>query len=242
MHINTESKNYSFVRTGIDFAAFTGGCVAVDSVFVPMIMAVFDKKFKFMRPIGYLGAWAFSVAGGALATSIIDDYTTALVDAINIKDAEKKAKKTADISYWFNEPGMTAKKQYLGIDIPEENATSDKEKEFVDALVEKTTPFEFESLAEAQDAVEKVMRELDKNGFYPLSDYYKSINGRKLPQSVIDICLTYGWALSDFIKKDGNSITVNQFIEVDKIASTCYIVNLFGYHDISDKYVTYEED
>ena len=233
MLINTESKNYNLVRAGIDFAAFTGGCVAVDSVFVPMIMAVFDKKFKFMRPLGYLGAWAFSAAGGALATSVVDDYTTALVDSVNnladtVTNSKKDEPKHEEPKVeWYTE---TKKEQFMGLDIPGENASRGEEKKFIDDLVYETQYFEFADEDTARMNVMRVVSSIQSTGYMSLSTYSRN-NGIEVPKRVDDILIFFGWT-----KKSLDGTPDGHFFSIDKIQDDIYFANMLNYECIENVY------
>lgn len=226
MLINTDSKNYNLVRAGIDFAAFTGGCVAVDSVFIPMIMAVFDKKFKFLRPLGYLGAWAFSVAGGALATSVIDDYTTALVDSVNNLADAKKDEPEPKVQ-WYTE---TKKEQFMGLDIPDENASREEEKKFIDDLVYATHCFEFTNENTARENVVYIVSSIQSIGFLTLSTYFK-YHGIEVPKRVDDILTFFGWT-----QKSLDGTADGHFFAIDKINDNLYFADLLNYVCIDNVY------
>lgn len=220
MRIDTDSKNYNAFRAGLDFAAFTGGCVAVDSVFIPMIMAVFDKKFKFLRPIGYLGTWAFSVAGGALATSIVDDYANAIVERINMDD------KKEDIP---NPEPKDDSSHFRGIDIPSTNASRETEKKFIDDLAVATTCFEFDTIEEAKSIVENTISMINTNGYCSLATYF-SFRNIEVPERVNNILLFFGWTKDDISK--------NPF-SIDPIFENKYLANLLNYRCIDDVYLIY---
>lgn len=226
MLINTDSKNYNLVRAGIDFAAFTGGCVAVDSVFIPMIMAVFDKKFKFMRPLGYLGAWAFSVAGGALATSVVDDYTTALVDSVNNLADAKKDEPEPKVQ-WYTE---TKKEQFMGLDIPGENASREEEKKFIDDLVYETQCFEFLDEDNARKNVVRVVSSIQSIGFFTLSTYFNN-RGIAVPKRVDDILTFFGWT-----QKSLDGTADGHLFSIDKINDNLYFANMLNYECIDNVY------
>ena len=220
MRIDTDSKNYNAFRAGLDFAAFTGGCVAVDSVFIPMIMAVFDKKFKFLRPIGYLGTWAFSVAGGALATSIVDDYANAIVERINMDD------KKEDIP---NPEPKDDSSHFRGIDIPSTNASRETEKKFIDDLAVATTCFEFDTIEEAKSIVENTISMINTNGYCSLATYF-SFRNIEVPERVNNILLFFGWTKDDISKNP---------ISIDPIYENKYLANLLNYRCIDDVYLIY---
>lgn len=226
MLINTDSKNYNLVRAGIDFAAFSGGCLAVDCVFVPMIMAVFDKKFKFLRPLGYLGTWAFSVAGGALATSIVDDYTTALVDSVNnLADAKKDEPEPK--TQWYTE---TKKEQFMGLDIPGENASREEEEKFIDDLVYKTQCFEFADEDTARMNVVRVVSSIQATGYMSLSSYFRN-SKIEVPKRVDDILMFFGWT-----KKSLDGTPDGHFFSIDKINDDIYFANMLNYECIENVY------
>lgn len=71
--INTESNAYRLVRGGLDLLAFVGGDFAVNNVVVPFTQLVW-RNSRIMRLVSYAGAWAFGVAGGSFAASMMDDF------------------------------------------------------------------------------------------------------------------------------------------------------------------------
>lgn len=210
MHINTESKNYKRFRTVMEFASFTGGCIAFDSVVIPFVFAV-NRKSVLGRALGILGTYGMSLIAGRVSEMSIDDAIDNLVDFINLRDAKKNK---------VEEPEQYT---YRGVDIPGKNATSEEEKEFVNKLVEKVRPFEFDSEESARTFAENMASYINKFGHADMVLAF-SVSGNKLSSECYDILIKYGWTSSD------------AFFGVDRIADNCYIVDCFNYHDISDVY------
>lgn len=100
MHINTESENYKRVRNALSWVEYAGGCAAVDSVLIPFIYTLYQKKLRWMRPIAMLGTLGISIAGGYLSRGILDDHFDAVVELINAKDAEKKQNSEKEYVDW----------------------------------------------------------------------------------------------------------------------------------------------
>lgn len=90
--INTESKLFNNARTVLYHAAFAGGAGALDCVCIPFIYAVFEKKFRFMKPICFLGTYGLGLIAGYASANAIDQYVDDIVKAWNAYVDEKNQK------------------------------------------------------------------------------------------------------------------------------------------------------
>ena len=220
MRIDTDSKNYNAFRAGLDFAAFGGGCMALDCVVIPFIHAVLNGKSRILRPIGYLGTLGLSMIAGTLAESAIDEYANAIVELINMNDEKE------DIP---NPEPKDDSSHFRGIDIPSTNASRDTEKKFIDNLVVETTCFEFDTVEEAKSIVESTISMIDTNGYCSLATYF-SFRNIEVPERVNDILLFFGWTKEDISK---NPFSIGPIFE-DK-----YLANMLNYRCIDDVYLIY---
>lgn len=226
--IDTESKMYSTVRNVFGKVSSAGTIWTAEAMSIPFVQSI--VKNRIMRYACYAGITSnccvLGIVGEKTGHLLVDGLAegwNALADFVNGEPAAQEADE-------YDFPGsveVKTKTSFLGIDIPDANATDKEEKEFVDALVETTRPFEFDTEEEAKKAVEETLSTVNETGFMDICYYFVKILGRQLPSAVYDICLKYGWTVADHTKWG-----------VDKLADTLYVADMFNYHDISNIYKT----
>ena len=81
--IDTNSNLYHNARTALRFTALAGGAGALDCVIIPFIYAVFEKKFRFLKPVCFLGTYGLSLIAGYASANAIDNLVDEYVDSWN---------------------------------------------------------------------------------------------------------------------------------------------------------------
>lgn len=171
--IDTTSARYNKIRDILNTASFLGGAGAIDCALIPWIEAVFEKKFRFMRPLCLLGTYGLSIAGGSVAASAIDQYIDECVDAWN-QAVDKKNRNdhfdTNDIPPTYSVPTVeTFKSQNL-----------------VDQIAESGL-FEFDSEEEAKNVCEHCADWLNRHGKLTIND----VDGIRWLESTKHVCHVY---------------------------------------------------
>lgn len=224
MRINTESKNYQTVRNIVKNAGALGGCIALDCVTVPCIQLVFRDKFRFMRGIGYFGAWALSLYTAYLAERASTDVFDMVVDIINDHPSENSAE-GYDNKYDEPQYDVSAVANHENKkDILNKDASPKEEESFVNDLVAEVKPFEFSDEESAKAFVEWAQTTISENGFASVAVPYFMKVPRPVDKHVVDILVKYGWDKPEEIRG------------IDRINDNLYVVDAFGYHDISNHY------
>lgn len=227
--IDTESKTYKNVREGISWFSGLGSGFTLECMSIPWASELI--KNRLVR----LSCFSGIVTMSTLVSFIGHNMSSELVDSFAYcwnKGVDKLTElRNAEIDDEEpDEPEVETKQTYVGLDIPGKNATPIEEKQFIADLVEAVRPFEFETEDDAKEFIEDVAGYVDKFGHVDIA-YAFVVSGHKLPVEVYNVALKFGWKTED-VKDWG----------VDEIAQTCYIADVFNYHDISDRYQTLKEE
>lgn len=223
--IDTESKTYKNVRSGIGFVSGLGAGFAFEAMSIPWVRSIFRSRLMHIACFGGVVSISTLIMeiGEEQARKIVDAYACCwndIADFVNeLHDAEIDDEEP-------DEPEVQTKRTPVSIDIPGKNATPDEEKQFIADVVGAVRPFEFNTEERAKRFIEDVAGYVNKNGCVDIA-YAFAVSGNKLPIEVYDIALKFGWTTED-IESWG----------VDKISSDEYIADVFNYHDISDRYQT----
>lgn len=224
MRINTESNTYKTARRIAGDLAYLGGCVSLDCVAIPFIQAVFDTKFRFMRPIGYFGTWALSMVSGALAENVVEEVIDSTVELINDHPSEDSAE-GYDNKYDEPQYDVSAVANHENKkDILNKDASPKEEESFVNDRIAEVKPFEFSDEESAKAFVEWAQTTISENGFATVAVPYFMRVPRPVDKHVFDILVKYGWDKPEEIRG------------IDRINDNLYVVDAFGYHDISNHY------
>lgn len=227
--IDTESKTYKNVREGISWFSGLGSGFTLECMSIPFMSALIKNR------IVRLSCFSGIVTMSTLVTFIGHNMSSELVDSVAYcwnKGVDKLTElRNAEIDDDEpDEPEVETKQTYVGLDIPGKNATPIEEKQFIADVVDAVLPFEFDTEAKAKEFVEDIAGYVGKFGHVDIA-YAFAASGHKLPFEVYDVALKFGWTTED-VKDWG----------VDKIAQTCYLADVFNYHDISDRYQTLKEE
>jgi len=228
--IDTESKTYKNIRSGIGIVSGFGAGFAFEAMSIPWVRSVFRSRLMHLACFGGVVSISTLVMeiGDEQARRIVDAYACCwndIADFLNdLHDAEIDDDEPDD-GY-----GVETKQTFAGIDIPGKNATPIEEKQFIADVVDKVRPFEFKTEEEAKEFVEDVAGYVNKFGHADIA-YAFAGYGHKLPIEVYDVALKFGWTTED-VKDWG----------VDKISDNSYIADVFNYHDISDVYQFLKEE
>lgn len=221
--IDTESKTYNNIRSGIGIVSGLGAGFAFEAMSIPWFRSIFRSRLMHIACFGGVVSISTLIMeiGDEQARKIVDAYACCwndIADFVNeLHDAEIDDEEP-------DEPEVETKQTFAGIDIPDKNATPIAEKEFIGDVVDKVQPFVFETEDDAKKFVEDVAGYVNKFGLVDIA-YAFAAAGKKLPIEVYDIALKFGW-----VKDDAKAWGV------DKIYEDTYVADLFNYHDISDTY------
>lgn len=215
--INTDSKLYKNFRKALYWSSYIGGCAAVDSVLVPFIYAVCDKKIRFLRPFALLGALGLSIQAGISAQETIDICADAIVEVHNDKvlkkEIENEVKEEGLRNYVADAP--------IGSDRPE---ASLKE---IDAFFRRNQLATFETLDEAKKAHSLLMKIAIDDGFASVRDLLR-IRGLDPAGYEYEIATwSWGWTKDELEKA-----------EIEQISDDAWILDIFNYHLITSFYIT----
>lgn len=221
--IDTESKIYNNIRSGIGIVSGLGAGFAFEAMSIPWFRSIFRSRLMNIACFGGVVSISTLIMeiGDAQSKRIVDAYATCWNDTVDFLNKLHDAEIDDEEPDYFE---VETKQTFAGIDIPGKNATPIEEKRFIADVVDTVRPFEFEKEADAKEFIEDVARYVGKFGHVDIA-YAFAAAGRKLPIEVYDIALKFGWSKDD--AKDWG---------VDKIAENVYIADIFNYHDISDTY------
>lgn len=227
--IDTTSEKYQKIRGAISFVSGAGAGLTLECMSIPWVKATF--KSGIMRGVCLSGvvpiATLVSLLSKGTSETIIDAYAecwNGLVEKVNGREAP-------DISDWFKpeeDERIQTKDTYKGIDIPDADASTKLEKEFIDAVVAADNPFSFETEEEAKHFVEELFHYIEKYGHADIAWAFATV-GKKLPGRLYDIALRFGW-------------TDTKGFGIEKYGEQHYMATVYNYHDISDIYETFKED
>jgi len=226
--IDTESNGFRIARGAAGSAGAVGSMLCLDSVVMPFVYAVFPKH-RLIRTVAFFGLIGLNdiigligASGSKMAFDSYVDTWNELADGVNALISDEKSEVETPRSDEVTE--VTTVKQYRGIDIPDENASVEDEKEFLDKVLCELRPFEFKNKEYAQAAVEQIANIIAQNGCENLGHALRSILGQKsLPEEVYDIAVKFGWDRVDAKK-----------FAVEYVSDDVWVADLFMWHDISD--------
>ena len=228
--VNLESKGYKAFRSVVGIVSGTGAGLTFECMSIPMVYGVLQKN-RVLRLISYAGivpiATIIDLIGKGAAESIVDSFAETynlLVDKYQKDDEE-------DFQYvnYTAEPEVEVRHTYMGIDIPDKNATPAQEQKFVGEVVLKTRVFEFDSEEAAMGFATAMTNVLTYMGPLSMSLVLKWREW-DVPSEARDILDKYGWTNEDIAK-----------IAYEKTMEDTWVVDAFNYHDISDQYVVFNK-
>lgn len=221
--IDTESKTYKNLRSSVGFISGLGAGFAFEAMSIPWVRSIFRSRLMHIICLGGVVSISTLIMkiGDEQSQQIIDAYATCWNDVADFLNELHDAEIDDGNPDSFE---VETKLTYVGIDIPNKNATPIEETQFIADVVDKVRPFEFDTEDDAKQFVEEMARYVNKFGQVTIV-YAFAAAGRKLPIEVCDIALKFGWSKDD--AKDWG---------VDKITENVYIADVFNYHDISDTY------
>lgn len=231
--IDTESKAYRAVRSGISFVASAGSGWAFEAMSIPWVSAVFEKN-RFMRYVSYLGVIPLALkaaeVGDELTKKSIDDCVflwNVLADKINGEEETEFEPDRSDIE-------IKTDRYYYGVKIPGHFAHPADQREFINELVRRTGTFEFKTEEGAKHYVELLHYRAEQPGqhkFVTISDALFLRAGIIAPDEVREHTDLWGWKADMF-----------SGVPIDKISDDHWIANLFGYMYVGDLYQVLDED
>ncbi len=232
--IDTTSENYHKIRKAIGFVSGAGAGFTLECMSIPWVKATFKSRaMRFVCLSGIVPmATLVSLLSEGTAETIVDAYAECwnlIADRVNGREAP-------DISDWFKteeDVRIQTKDTYKGIDIPDANASTKVEKEFIDEVVAADDPFLFKTEEEAKHFVEKLIYYIEKYGHADIAWAFATVS-KTLPGRLYDIALRFGWT-------DTKGFGVERRIS-SYTGETYYKATVYNYHDISDVYETLKED
>ena len=226
--IDLESKGYKALRKGVGMFSGAGAGWTLECMSIPWVQAVFSHN-KFVRIMCYSGIVPIAVLVDLLAEGTTETLIDSFADIYNLAVDKINGEDEEDAPYvsYTAEPEVEVRHKFIGIDIPDKNATPEEEKKFVDDVVLKTRIFEFDTEDGARELATELTTTLIYAGPVLLSGVFDVVGWTlKLPKEVRDILDKYGW-----VGDDKEKIAYEHSLE------NTWIVDAFNYHDISDQYV-----
>lgn len=230
--INTKTNSFRIARGAAGSAGAVGSMLCLDSVVMPFVYAVFPNN-RLIRTVAFFGLIGLNDIIGLIGASgskmVFDSYVdtwNTLADSVNALISDEQPEVETPQSDEVAD--VTTVKQYCGIDIPDENASVEDEKEFLDKVLCELRPFEFNGEDKALKAVELLSDITMKYGCENLAHALIKVFGCDIPQEVYDIAIKFGWTRDDVAK-----------FGVEYVSDGVWIADLFMWHDISEtSYVT----
>lgn len=222
--IDTESNAFRIARGAAGSAGAVGSMFCLDSVVMPFVYAVFPNN-RLIRTVAFFGLIGLNDIIGLIGASgskmVFDSYVdtwNTLADVVNARIYDEKPEVETPQS-----ADVTEVKQYRGIDIPDENASIEDEKAFLDKVLCELRPFEFKGEDKALKAVELLSDITMKYGCENLAHALIKVFGCDIPKEVYDIAIKFGWTRDDVAK-----------FGVEYVSDGVWIADLFMWRDISE--------
>ena len=221
--IDTESNGFRIARGIAGSVGAVGSMLCLDSVVVPFVYAIFPKN-RLVRTVSFFGLVGLNEIIGLIGASgskmVFDSYVdtwNTLADGVNARVSDEQPEVEMPHS-----DEVTEVKQYRGVDIPDENASTEDEKEFLDKVLCELRPFEFKGEDKAKEAVERVSNLATEYGCESLAHALIKVFGCDIPKEVYDIAIKFGWTRDDVAK-----------FGVEYVSDGVWIADLFMWRDIS---------